>query len=155
MARHTRYQGAIIRDHHILLIRYRQHSTGRSYWIIPGGGLEGDETEEACVIREMKEETNLNVVVERLVFDEPGHPDGIYERRKTYLCWPVGGVAKPGYEPELEMAADSAIVEVRWFDLRDDRVWDPSLCQDPFTYPQLERLREVLGYVNRFGLQKE
>jgi 8-oxo-dGTP diphosphatase len=146
MARHTRYQGAIIKDGQILLIMHRQHSTGRSYWVIPGGGIEDPETEEECVIREMKEETNLDVRVEGLLIDEPGHPDGIYRRRKTYLCRPIAGEPSPGYEPEPEAAADYSISEVRWFDLRDQASWDDVLSLDPFTYPQMLKIRELLGY---------
>jgi ADP-ribose pyrophosphatase YjhB (NUDIX family) len=55
--RHTRYQGAIIKDDKILLIKHTEHESGRSYWVIPGGGREADETEMACVRREMLEET--------------------------------------------------------------------------------------------------
>ena len=148
MARHTRYQGAIVQDHHILLIRHRQHSTGRAYWVIPGGGLDGSESEEDCVVREMKEETNLDIKIDYLIFDEPGHPDGVYEWRKTYICHPISGVASPGYEPEPEAAADYSISEVRWFDLCDEGGWDEDLRQDPFTYPQLVRLRKALGYAS-------
>jgi 8-oxo-dGTP diphosphatase len=61
--RYTRYQGAIVRNHSILLIRQRENESGRSYWILPGGGIEPGETEEDCVRREMKEETNLDVRV--------------------------------------------------------------------------------------------
>jgi ADP-ribose pyrophosphatase YjhB (NUDIX family) len=58
--RDIRYQGAIIRDHQILLIKHTtEKDTGTSYWIFPGGGIEPDETEEDCVRREMKGETNL------------------------------------------------------------------------------------------------
>ena len=71
MRRDIRYQGAIVRDHHLLLIRHRDHGTGRSYWVLPGGGREGDETEEACVAREMSEEVGLAVTVERLLQAEP------------------------------------------------------------------------------------
>ncbi|MGD2156717.1 MAG: NUDIX hydrolase [Anaerolineales bacterium] len=145
MARHTRYQGLIIQDHKVLLIQHRQHSTGRSYWVIPGGGMDGCETEEECVIREMKEETNLDVVVDRLVFDEPGHPDGVYQWRKSYLCTPISGEASPGYEPEPEAAADYSITAVRWFDLRDESEWGDRLRQDPYTYPQLVKLRHLLA----------
>ena len=148
MARHTRYQGAIIKDHRILLIRHKQNSTGRAYWVIPGGGIDGSESEEECVIREMKEETNLDVTIDRLVFDEPAHPEGVYKWRKTFICHPVSGKASPGYEPEPEAAADYSISEVRWFDLRNERSWDDALFQNPFTYPQLVRLREVLGYTS-------
>jgi 8-oxo-dGTP pyrophosphatase MutT (NUDIX family) len=148
LARHTRYQGAIIKDHRILLIVHKQRSTGRAYWVIPGGGIEGSESEEECVIREMKEETNLDVTIDRLVFDEPAHPDSVYEWRKTFTCHPVSGEASPGYEPEPDAAANYSISEVRWFDLRDEVGWDDELCQDPYTYPQLVRLREVLGYTS-------
>ena len=70
MKRYTRYQGAIIQNNHILLIKQREHKTGRSYWIFPGGGIESDEIEE-CVQREMKEETNLDVRILSLLFYEP------------------------------------------------------------------------------------
>lgn len=146
MARHTRYQGIIIQDHQILLIRHKRHSTGLAYWVIPGGGIEGSESEEECVIREMKEETNLIVTVERLIFDEPSPPGGVYKWRKTFICHPVSGEASPGYEPEPEAAADYSISEVRWFDLGDESKWVDDLRQDPFTYPQLVQLRKVLGY---------
>ena len=92
--RDIRYGGAIIRDHHILLIRHRENESGRSYWILPGGGIEPGETEEDCVRREIKEETNLNVRVVSLLLDELSHPESVYRSFKTYLC-----------EPEPEAAA--------------------------------------------------
>jgi ADP-ribose pyrophosphatase YjhB (NUDIX family) len=144
--RHTRYQGFIIRDNEVLLIKHREHATGEAYWVIPGGGLEVGETENQCVVREMKEETHLDVAVDRLLFDDPAPPDGVYRRWKSYLCRPVSGTAAPGYEPEPEAAASYAITEVRWFDLQDESTWDDLLRTDPFTYPQLVRLREALGY---------
>ena len=144
--RDTRIQGAIVRQHHVLLIQHRHRPTGHSYWLLPGGGLDGDETEEECVVREMKEETGLKVRVERLILDEPAPPDGADRRRRTYLCRPVSGVAKPGYEPEPEAAAAYSITAVQWLDLRDESGWEEGIRQDPFTYPQLARLRELLGY---------
>ena len=144
MNRITRYQGAICQDHKILLITHRHHESGREYWVIPGGGLEDGETEEECVAREMKEETYLDVRVERLLVHEPAHPDGIYKFRKTYLCTPVGGEAKPGYEPEPDAAATYSITSVRWFDLRDATTWDPLVLDDPFTYPQMLNFQKLL-----------
>jgi len=146
MARHTRYQGLIVENDSVLLIKHTERATGRSYWIIPGGGLDDDETEEECVIREVREETNLDVEIERLLFDEPGHPNGVYRRRKTFLCKPVGGHPSPGFEPEVEASERYAITEVRWFDLRQETDWGHDLLTDPFTYPQLVNVRKELGY---------
>jgi 8-oxo-dGTP pyrophosphatase MutT (NUDIX family) len=79
--RYTRYQGAIVRNHSILLIRHRENESGRSYWILPGGGIEPGETEEDCVRWEMKEETNLDVQVSALLLDEPAGLNDIVEVR--------------------------------------------------------------------------
>ena len=146
MPRHTRYQALIVQDAHVLLITHRIHATGDAYWVIPGGGLDAGETEEECVVREAREETNLDVEIERLLYDEPWVPGGVYERRKSYLCVPIGGQASPGHEPEEEAADTYAITEVRWFDLRDDRGWGTDLLSDSFTYPQIARLSRDLGY---------
>jgi 8-oxo-dGTP diphosphatase len=148
MARKIRYQGAIIKDDHILLIMHHALKTDESYWVVPGGGILEGESEEECVRREMKEETNLTVEVMRLLIDEPSPPGEVYRRIKTFLCNPVGGKAAPGYEPEPEAASEYAISQVKWFDLRDSSGWGSKLIEDPFTYPVLEKIRHVLGYLD-------
>lgn len=145
MSRDIRYQGVVIRDDHILLLKHREHATGRSYWVIPGGGRDENETEEACVQREMLEETHLAVTIERLLLDEAA-PTGVYQRIKTYLCRTGIGDALPGYEPEPESAQRYAITEVGWFDLRHPASWDDLIKTDPITYPSLQKLQAVLGY---------
>ena len=105
MSRVVRYQGAIVRDDQILLIRHTHHDDGRSYWLLPGGGIEPGETAEACVAREMWEETSLTVRVEGLLLDEaPVAGQQVYKRYHTYLCRVQAGEASPGYEPEEDAA---------------------------------------------------
>jgi len=94
----------------------------------------------------MREETQLDVTVERLLLDDVGVPLGVYERLKTYLCTVVDGDPQPGYEPEPEAAQHYAITEVRWFDLRNSNEWDAQVKNDPFTLPLLQRIQTVLGY---------
>jgi ADP-ribose pyrophosphatase YjhB (NUDIX family) len=146
MNRTIRYQGAIIQDDQLLLIQHREHASGRTYWILPGGGREAGESEEDCVRREMFEETGLKIAVERLLMEDADLPEGIYQRYKTYLCRVISGEAKPGYEPEEEAASWYAITQVRWFDLRDPVSWLGELEQDKFTLPLVQRIRSVLGY---------
>jgi len=145
--RDVRYQGAIIRDDQILLIRHRENKSGRSYWILPGGGIEAGETEEDCVRREIKEETHLDVRNISFLLSEPSHPNDRYNLWKTYLCEPTTGKASPGFEPEPEAASEYSIAEVKWFDLHDETGWNPELVADPFTYDQLQHLRKKLGYL--------
>lgn len=146
MTLRTRYQGAIVRDDHLLLIKHREHASGRAYWIIPGGGREEGESEEECVRREMLEETNLVVSVESLLLDDSIENNPAYRNAKTYLCRVVGGEAKPGYEPEVEASDWYGIVEVRWFDLNHPETWDETACSDKITFPLMQRIQDKLGY---------
>lgn len=145
--RDIRYQGAIVQDDHLLLIRHREHRTGKNYWLFPGGGREEGESAEECVCREMQEETNLLVKVERLLMEQPATFGGPYRLRRTYLCSIVAGSAAPGYEPEASAAAHYGIVEVGWFDLRNAQHWNNQVRSDRITYPQLLQVQSLLGYV--------
>lgn len=142
-----RYQGAIVQEGKILLIRQRHYDTGVTYWLLPGGGIEEGESEEECVQREMWEETNLRVSVERLLLDQPTEAGAVYKKRMTFLCLVVSGTAAPGHEPEEDASASYGIVEVGWFDLRDESGWPPMIRQDSITYPQLRGIQQALGYL--------
>lgn len=107
LQREVRYQGAIVEGDCVLLIRFRDPASKNTFWLIPGGGLEPDETEEECVQREMREETNLEVHVERLLL-EHDDPGGVYPRLKTYLCRVVSGAPPQGMNwdrPSLRVTA--------------------------------------------------
>jgi 8-oxo-dGTP diphosphatase len=146
--RSIRCQGAILRGDDLLLIRHQRHADGSSYWLLPGGGLEEGETPEACLVREMKEETSLDVRIERLLMEDDAtqFPDSYYEKRLTFLCTPLSDEARPGYEPEEEASANYAIVEVRWVDLRDAADCLGLVQNDRWAYPTLQRIRGLLGY---------
>ena len=147
MTRSIRYQGAIIQDHQILLLKQIEHASGRSYWQIPGGRTELDETEEQCVQREMLEETGLEVQIDSLLLDEPSPPsDSIYQRWKTYRCTILAGEALPGSEPEADLVDAYSFTEVGWFDLRDPATWDARLGADSYIAAWLRRVQEALGY---------
>lgn len=140
-----RCQGAILRDHSILLIQHREHA-GRSYWLLPGGGQEQGEDELQCVQREMWEETGLEVQIEGLLMESPG-PSGPVARR-TYRCSILSGEAQPGYEPEKHAAAIYGIAAVQWLDLRDESSWGAEICNDHYTYPELKQIQCLLGYAS-------
>jgi 8-oxo-dGTP pyrophosphatase MutT (NUDIX family) len=143
--RTTRYQAAIIQDDALLLLRVIDYLDGRMFWVIPGGGIEEGETEEACVQREAFEETCLRVEVEGLILED-AEIGGIYQRRKTYHCRVVGGDANAGCEPEVDTPTFASIQEVRWFDLHAPHTWDALMVGDHITFPQVQRIRAALGY---------
>ena len=68
----------LIVNNHILLVQ-RKNSPGKNQWALPGGFLECHETISSAIIRELKEETNIDLTTEQLdlakaseaVFDYP------------------------------------------------------------------------------------
>ena len=149
----TRYQGAIIRDHQVLLLKQVEHGSGRSYWQIPGGRIEPDETEEQCVQREMLEETRLEVQIDCLLLDEPSPSESIYQRWKTYRCTILSGEALPGSEPEADLVDAYSFTEVGWFDLRHPATWNERLESDSYIESWMRRVRVALGYPLAPGLE--
>ena len=59
--------GAIILDGDRILLEKRKNSPSKGKWAVPGGLVDLGETAEQAVIREVKEETGLEVYDPRLV----------------------------------------------------------------------------------------
>lgn len=142
----TRYQGAVIRDHHILLIEQLERATGRRSWLLPGGRIEPGETEEQCVRRELLEETYVHVQVQYLLLDEPAPPGSVHRRWKTYVCHVLNGDARPGHEPEFAASGEYQFTQVGWIDLRRPATWGRGVVSNPRTYALLQRVQAALGY---------
>ena len=107
--------GAIIIENENVLIVRRGQPPRMGVWSIPGGGVHlGEDLEEAC-IREVKEETGLDVeilsegrVLNRVTRDEWGRVQFHYVLI-DFVCRPTGGV--------LQAASD--ISEATWVPLSE------------------------------------
>jgi ADP-ribose pyrophosphatase YjhB (NUDIX family) len=62
----VRAAGILMEGDRMLLIK--QYVNPKRGWSMPGGRLEANETLEQCMIREMKEETGLDVKVKELLY---------------------------------------------------------------------------------------
>lgn len=131
----------------ILLVRHRLLDTGRSYWVLPGGGAEDGEDGETCIVREVREETYLDVEVIGVLSDE-AVVDRTYDRARTYLCRIVAGEARPGIEPEPELEGVYDISGVAWWPLDDPSAWEPAIIEDAKTMAMLTSVRAALGRPN-------
>ncbi len=141
--RDIRYQAAVIRHDRLLLVRWEPHEHP-AVWLVPGGGRE-DETEEECVVREVREETGLSSRVLRMLFEETV-TDGRtpYRLLKTYLVDAPDGEPFAGEEPEP--GARGEITAVHWFDLRSEAATAVDVLGTPFTHGSVVGIRKALGY---------
>ena len=56
----------IIKDARLLLLK-RRHAHGAGTWAVPGGHLEYGESPEECAVREVREETSLEIADTRFL----------------------------------------------------------------------------------------
>ena len=62
----VRVAGILIEDDRILLIEHTKNN--RKSWLVPGGGVDWGESAAEALIREFKEETSLDIEVEKFLF---------------------------------------------------------------------------------------
>jgi len=88
---------ALIEEQQILMVEL--HTPSRTFWTLPGGGVESGETKEQAVMREVLEETHLHVTIERQLYE-------ISIDQGTETCFLVrralgSSVPRLGIDPEL------------------------------------------------------
>lgn len=77
-------------------------------WEFPGGKIEANETPEACLVREIKEELNIDIeIIEGLNANDHQYPDK-FIRLMPFICRQTGG------EIILKEHAD-----YKWLDRKD------------------------------------
>ena len=106
----------IIKDDKLLVFFRRKIREGKeiTYYALPGGHVEGDDSFEDTVIRELKEEMNLDIEI----VDYLG--DLLVDNREEhyYHAKIVGGELQFGGE-ELERNNDNNYYEIRWLSISE------------------------------------
>jgi 8-oxo-dGTP diphosphatase len=123
----------IIRKDSILLVE-RGRAPLKGFWSLPGGVLELGEQLNAAIVREVKEETGLDVqpvnvveIFERIMRDKAGKPEYHYVL-VDYFCKVTGG----------DLAAGDDSKKAEWIKRKDL----PTLKLTEGTLPVIERTFE-------------
>lgn len=103
---------AVVVDERGRVLLHQRADTGN--WSIPGGGMEPGESIAECLVREVREETGIEVRPVRVVgvYSDPSHvvayDDGEVRQEFSvcFACKPVGGATD---------ASSNESDDVRWF----------------------------------------
>ncbi|GAA6140641.1 NUDIX hydrolase [Hydrogenophaga sp. 5NK40-0174] len=108
--KHRISAGALVEEHgRLLLVRHRRPKV-YDFWVAPGGGVKGTETLAAAAEREVREETGLSVVAQKLVYVEE------FFNPETRYCkfWFVARLAGGELSVDNPEAAAEQIVDAAW-----------------------------------------
>lgn len=93
---------AIVLDDKDRMLMVKQHHEDHDIWMVPGGGIEDGESAAEAAVREVKEETGLDIEVGSLVW----HVEEVSERGQRFvnffMCRLVGGTLSLGEDPEFD-----------------------------------------------------
>ncbi|MFH0898533.1 MAG: NUDIX domain-containing protein [bacterium] len=102
---------AIVMQHRkVLLVRYH-NKDGNNFLVGPGGGIHVEESLPQAVVREVKEETGIEVQPSKMLFVE----DLLSERYRMIKIWFLCNVVG-GQLIKTQEAQDEGIVEVGWYE---------------------------------------
>ena len=134
----TRVQAIMVRAQRILMAKHRLENV--EYWCLPGGAMEKNETLEEGVLREVKEECNVDGRVLRLTSNliEASGVESF-----TYLVDIGDQEPSLGLDPEVDPRAQ-ILVDLQWLALDEvperDRafLWQAGLMTVPGFLEQVE-----------------
>jgi len=105
---------AIVLDDEKRVLMVKQRHEGRDIWMAPGGAIEDGENAKQAAIREVKEETGLDISVTKLLW----HVEEVSEKRgqrfvNFFLAEVKGGNLCLGADPERD-ESEQVLRELRF-----------------------------------------
>ncbi len=124
----------VILDNQNRMLMVKQEHEDRDIWMVPGGGIEEGENSVDAAVREIKEETGLDIEVGKLIW----HVEEVSERGQRFVNFfmgrIIGGEMALGLDPEFD--EDSQVLrEVKFMsrqEIEELPVLYPEYLKDEF-----------------------
>ncbi|MDF2476736.1 MAG: hydrolase [Sphingobacterium sp.] len=132
--------GIIFKDHRVLICRRKPEKSLGGYWEFPGGKVEGSESYEESLIRELIEELNLKVEINKHFINTVHHYDKNSIELISFICSTSGTVVE---------STDHDLIE--WVKVDDLLNWKLAPADIPIAEALIEELNNFNEEDNIYG----
>jgi 8-oxo-dGTP diphosphatase len=115
MNRNIRVSVLLFKEDELLVINMKRDSS--NIFILPGGALENKESIFDAGIREVKEETNLKIGIEKIAYIKELYTENEESLDIILLGKILKGKLRKGYDPEY--GNNQVLNEVRWVKIKN------------------------------------
>lgn len=134
MSCRIRCAGIYVEEEKILLVKHKKNN--REYYLLPGGGQEQGESLPQTLVREWKEELDVNIEVGDLLFcGESFTPKTDSGGKARHVMQVVFAVKK--IEGNIKVISDGTLFDFAWMPIRD--------LQNIMLFPKATE--QILSYV--------
>lgn len=106
----------IVRRNSGILICQRKKKPYESYWEFPGGKVEKGETKRQCLHRELGEELNIRVSIDRFFTVVSHNYDGVNIHLFSYFCSYLSGTIRLTEHQSFAVVRYSQLMRVKLLD---------------------------------------
>lgn len=97
----VRVSGILVENNCILLLKHHSLGELNYLWLPPGGGIEFGESAEEALVREFKEETNLDIEIVNFLFTNEVINSNLHSIELFFKVKRISGETKLGTDPEF------------------------------------------------------
>jgi 8-oxo-dGTP diphosphatase len=137
--------GICVHEHQVLMVNHRFLSE-TDFWSPPGGGIEFGESAAACLMREFKEETGLDVRADNFLFTCEFIRPPLHAIEFFFAVTLLGGVVRKGTDPEAD-AGHQLIADVKFLPWNELKMMDPNAVHGAFRLvDEPVKISDLRGY---------